>query len=175
MDAVYKHFDLFQSTRPHGARPRTRAPFSMIFVSIHAPARGATNSLYVTPYFQSFNPRARTGRDKFLMMTFASPMFQSTRPHGARPDYMYRLILLLVSIHAPARGATDIRSVIVSDACFNPRARTGRDLQEAFHDNRLWVSIHAPARGATSGNLRAWALICFNPRARTGRDHQKVV
>ncbi len=55
----------------------------------------------------------------------------------------------VVSIHAPARGAT-------------------------CDDKSDWtqapVSIHAPARGATSGFVRYSAKTCFNPRARAGRD-----
>ena len=59
---------LFQSTPPHGGR---RAQITVgsteIFVSIHAPARGATSPLaspYITPV--SFNPRPRTGGDCYL-------------------------------------------------------------------------------------------------------------
>ncbi len=56
---------LFQSTRPRGAR-RYWADDVIVepYVSIHAPAGGATqqygNLLY---YYYSFNPRARGGRD----------------------------------------------------------------------------------------------------------------
>ena len=55
-----------------------------------------------------------------------------------------------VSIHAPARGATQGR---------HPRR------------HRCRVSIHAPARGATDvGALREALRDGFNPRARAGRD-----
>ena len=55
-----------------------------------------------------------------------------------------------VSIHAPARGATD----------YPARPNTHYD-----------VSIHAPARGATGQNTKMRISgQCFNPRARTGRD-----
>ena len=55
----------------------------------------------------------------------------------------------LVSIHAPARGATEYvcKPGIVLD-----------------------VSIHAPARGATVWRNRDVAMMRFNPRAREGRD-----
>ena len=57
-------------------------------VSIHAPAWGATNpptgELYSS---QSFNPRARVGRDlKFSSFILHPHKFQSTRPRGARQD-----------------------------------------------------------------------------------------
>ncbi len=77
---------LFQSTRPRGARPASaysaaidsgfnpraregrdnavRYNVTIITVSIHAPARGATVSPVISPVKSSrFNPRAREGRD----------------------------------------------------------------------------------------------------------------
>ncbi len=55
-----------------------------------------------------FNPRARTGRDMCALQ---------------------RIVQGLVSIHAPARGATlDVAMVELDEKGFNPRARTGRDL-----------------------------------------------
>ena len=76
-------------------------------VSIHAPARGATLT------------KDETG---------ALPVFQSTRPRGAR--------------HAAGNGRPLRR-------CFNPRAREGRDLSSSRGRAESGVSIHAPARGAT--------------------------
>ena len=62
---------------------------------------------------RGFNPRARTGRD---------------RQRRSRTD-----AATLVSIHAPARGATAgwaVLKLIVRG--FNPRARTGRDFGVVF-------------------------------------------
>ena len=120
-------------------------------VSIHAPAKGATNDSskkYEAYEFQSTRPqRARpVGADGILL----NDQFQSTRPQRARlqsarpcatpasfnprarkgrdwtpvdgTDKSY------VSIHAPAKGATE-RIVRI--------------------DENLKVSIHAPAKGAT--------------------------
>ena len=56
------------------------------------------------------------------------------------------------------------------DQGFNPRARTGRDVNDGYLDERLKVSIHAPARGATYANAEIMSCFSFNPRARTGRD-----
>ena len=57
-------------------------------------------------------------------------MFQSTRPHGARPEGLDDLGLSFpVSIHAPARGATTVAVLVMVYDRFNPRARTGRDAQ----------------------------------------------
>ena len=104
-----KMADQFQSTRPRGARPRM------------------SGCRYRTT---GFNPRARVGRDTLELMhaqveaEFQSTrprgarhyarnlapvrsQFQSTRPRGARPRVQAGVTLrILVSIHAPAWGAT---------------------------------------------------------------------
>ena len=144
-----------------------------------------------------FNPRAREGRDeiKAERRKYAEA-FQSTRPRGARhydvgnlkPAQVVsihapargaticrltKLQTLLVSIHAPARGATiDAIAQRNIGARFNPRAREGRDLPtNLFYYLPSQVSIHAPARGATIKAVRPrWIIGGFNPRAREGRD-----
>ena len=57
---------------------------------------------------RGFNPRAREGRDpRFSSAAAFSGEFQSTRPRGARQnDVSSRASVRVVSIHAPARGAT---------------------------------------------------------------------
>ena len=77
----------FQSTRPHGARLISKDEGVLFdYVSIHAPAWGATS--YNVDWIKPF-------------------MFQSTRPHGARRHGACRKARdNQVSIHAPAWGAT---------------------------------------------------------------------
>ena len=101
-------------------------------VSIHAPTRGATKPKtfrYFVP--RGFNPRTHTGCDLRISRHRPSTVlsFQSTHPHGVR-RYVIRRILrrAVVSIHAPTRGATAIRTA-------------SRSIPP--------VSIHAPTRGAT--------------------------
>ncbi len=79
---------------------------------------------------QSFNPRARVGRDRLHSRRSATPTkFQSTRPRGARRHNLGTgIIYSEVSIHAPAWGATSRAKRASKIAC---------------------VSIHAPAWGAT--------------------------
>ena len=120
-----------------------------------------------------FNPRTRKGCDDwFLEQLGYTHKFQSTHPQGVRHRALIPLeVLQLVSIHAPARGAT-LPGL--------PGIRTKA------------VSIHAPARGATFPVLRyflsglfqsthpqgvrpiTWLLrcmhSCFNPRTRKGCD-----
>ncbi len=102
--------------------------------------------------FNSFNPRARVGRDpRSRTSAFLLSMFQSTRPRGARHTFLVILLIIwLVSIHAPAWGATHHQIYHrVLFLCFNPRARVGRDLE----------------------NMKPiFSCFGFNPRARVGRD-----
>ena len=78
----------------------------------------------------------------------------------------------MVSIHAPARGATSWpgRS-LKQQQRFNPRAREGRDhIQE--HEDKRYQCFNPRAREGR--DLPASALTAlrtgFNPRAREGRD-----
>ena len=110
-------FCLFQSTRPRGARrgnpDRTGGPDS---VSIHAPAWGATEApLPPLSGTRCFNPRARVGRDTSAgKISALFQVFQSTRPRGARLAIQRVVVYLpIVSIHAPAWGATSNRSVLL--------------------------------------------------------------
>ena len=79
---------------------------------------------------------------------------------------------LLVSIHAPAGGATIQHCGRLCGRCsFNPRARGGRDPAAGVLRGCKWVSIHAPAGGATFTHAqRVDDGTGFNPRARGGRD-----
>ena len=109
LNIIIMDTDLFQSTRPRGARLSCKTHFYEKW---------------------SFNPRARVGRDKVAAETngviteFQStrprgarptarattstlPTFQSTRPRGARQWLVNKLTGASdVSIHAPAWGAT---------------------------------------------------------------------
>ena len=185
----------FNSRARKGRDPEGRRHQDPGRVSIHAPARGATEVSRTSMSLRTgFNSRARKGRDNTAI--------------GSKRA-------LVVSIHAPARGATTcFQSDPTRFAGFNSRARKGRDrdgvftvpAQEGFNsrarkgrDSRLTlnarlpdVSIHAPARGATSADgirLRLGpfqftrpqgarhyryrhiaSYLCFNSRARKGRD-----
>ena len=102
-------------------------------VSIHAPARGATETeteANMTSEFQSTPPRG--GRPIGALHVEASEGFQSTPPRGGR--------LPVVGQCAKVFG-------------FNPRPRAGGDLGQVRGGLRAPpVSIHAPARGATPGD-----------------------
>ena len=78
----------------------------------------------------NFNPRSREGSDGLRVIC----------------DF-----LLAISIHAPARGATDgilLRNNIHVE--FQSTLPQGeRPLQDMAYDPEVDISIHAPARGAT--------------------------
>ena len=123
----------FQSTRPRGARRRRKnGKCCRIYVSIHAPTRGATGQhgeigeIHIEVSIHAptrgatgarpgdltlsdrFNPRAHAGRDL----------------HGGAVG----ADRAAVSIHAPTRGATNVASCKTTiRRCFNPRAHAGRD------------------------------------------------
>ena len=80
----------------------------------------------------SFNPRAREGRD--------------LTSHN-------KMLLVVVSIHAPVKGATPNDARRRTTRGFNPRAREGRDT----------------CKWCLSQGVR-----CFNPRAREGRDKEII-
>ena len=121
--------DMFQSTRPRGARQwyRQRKVSTETFQSTRP--RGARRVVLKRPLSSlSFNPRAHAGRDLFLgcvvfftIVSIHAPTrgatqisqdhnctlrFQSTRPRGARPQATFIVCLCLR---------------------FNPRAHAGRD------------------------------------------------
>ena len=128
---------------------------------------------YLTLY-RRFNPRAREGRDPpHLPKSISDDGFNPRAREGR--DLVLPIVWtqMLVSIHAPARGATRGRQPFLEAPA---------------------VSIHAPARGATldvvNGAFRTtmfqstrprgarlylssifrFVEVCFNPRAREGRD-----
>ncbi len=104
---------MFQSTHPRGVRPDA---------AVQSP-----------PGRFCFNPRTRVGCDSSRAMSVgALAMFQSTHPRGVRQGELLHLAVMLpVSIHAPAWGATPCRLLVfLPRNSFNPRTRVGCD---CFH------------------------------------------
>ena len=145
---------VFQSTLPHGERRSSRRIF---------PAR------------KYFNPRSRMGSDEICPVTSAkefisihaprmgsdppirakmttSHIFQSTLPHGERQIAILGIPLLItISIHAPAWGATSMFVIASNDISISIHAPAwGATLYTGGVPLCLYISIHAPAWGATS-------------------------
>ena len=122
-------------------------------VSIHAPVWGATqmviSNILLSTAFQSTRPcGARLGKASIVgdiaPVSIHAPVWGATVcSSGANQPHV-------VSIHAPVWGATSfLCSALLTNLCFNPRARVGRDERAGFD------------RPGNAG---------FNPRARVGRD-----
>ncbi len=164
----------FQSTRPRGAR------------------RGLVAGLRS---LRGFNPRARAGRDICDRgISSCRARFNPRARAGRDLDASFAVSSRLVSIHAPARGATlRFRQATLHGAFQSTRPRGARLHTRCRHAKPRRVSIHAPARGATRVNQgpMVWTMFqstrprgarhrrrrrlrprswCFNPRARAGRD-----
>ena len=152
-------------------------PSKVLFcnISIHAPAKGAT----IVPVIQSnpntfqstlprrerricyllhcrrsdFNPRSREGSDlSQSKQSIQRYLFQSTLPRRERRSWMRSQIrVCIISIHAPAKGATQIiwnYWKIYSISIHAPaKGATFLFRYRALGDA---ISIHAPAKGATS-------------------------
>ena len=168
------HYIKFQSTLPREERP-THCPKCMVLekfqstlpreerhypaalhhpsgsISIHAPARGATNLLCHSSgsaLFQSTLPREE--RLIFLPIGNEHKVFQSTLP---REERRYRIrnkahSLLFQSTLPREERRTDYK-ITDTSKYFNPRSRERSDEQITKLQIRQSISIHAPARGAT--------------------------
>ena len=127
--------DLFQSTPPRRGRPDRR--------SRPAPSKGfnprpreggdlafAEGLLQAEP-FQSTPPRR--GRHAPSFVSTYSRLFQSTPPRRGRLEHGAPATQhLVVSIHAPAKGATcGALRARRPHRCFNPRPREGGDYSDA--------------------------------------------
>ena len=127
----------------------------------------------------NFNPRSREGSDRsrgsdsIALCPFMVGVISIHAPaKGATIHPNKDMIDIVISIHAPAKGAT-VRAgcICLHSAYFNPRSREGSDNTVHFVIAFCIISIHAPAKGAT---LRIFHLFCnsqnFNPRSREGSD-----
>ena len=136
----------------------------MCIISIHAPAKGATESVNSFLFLLDFNPRSREGSDLCRELAHKFPR---------------------ISIHAPAKGATGFANVGAGFSLyFNPRSREGSDLSITISgaegcrfqstlprrerratrvrlDGALPISIHAPAKGATRFRISGIFLLVF--------------
>ena len=142
------------------------------FVSIHAPARGATSASprVISETFR-FNSRTREGCDyPSIKKACKKRGFNSRTREGCDTRQILRACIWSVSIHAPARGATasPFRR-LASPIRFKSRTREGCDDTRQILRACIWsVSIHAPARGATpvGGAVKISPLVSIHAPAR---------
>ena len=102
--------------------------------------------------YYNFNPRSREGSDIFIQHLLYYPFLISIHAPAKGATYFIKETdkTYKISIHAPAKGATD---------------------SDFYFQNVSHISIHAPAKGATiksGGNVLEG--LHFNPRSREGSD-----
>ncbi len=139
-----------------------------VYVSIHAPARGATLPMiycFAVCAFQSTRPRgARRGLPSEVIY---HARFQSTRPRGARLASRANVVAVSVFQSTRPRGARHMSSLIASDPprFQSTRPRGARRRFILLTDLTLAVSIHAPARGATADGSVKMRVPCVSIHA----------
>ena len=122
----------FQSTHPRGVRRSNLISIKAgLFISIHAPARGATNqmsNLFKTVIISIHAP-ARGATIRGISYKYVLAISIHAPARGATYLQMERdAVLEIISIHAPARGATEEKSSRnLGQMHFNPRTREGCD------------------------------------------------
>ena len=146
----------------------------MLFISIHAPARGATPLQYAygALYGISIHAPAR-GATVEYEYKHRKVKFQSTLPRGERQNKGKQTAHGSdISIHAPARGATSATGLFWQMLFISIHAPArGATKLSVYGSAYFAISIHAPARGATNVvNQTHHGKEDFNPRSREGSD-----
>ena len=146
---IYRFY--FNPRSREGSDKFYRKTAKLKIISIHAPARGATlmiNENALSLIFQSTLPR---GERRSAWHTFnAVGNFNPRSREGSDSTFLKMRTLVLISIHAPARGATttNIHSTTAFNISIHAPAR-GATGSLTAPQKAMLISIHAPARGAT--------------------------
>ena len=120
-------------------------------ISIHAPARGATNSASMMSALSLFQSTLPQGERRLSIKVSATSLYFNPRSHKGSDSRFQRAIWRRsISIHAPTRGATWINNIFVSVYIISIHAPTrGATNTCVCLDLLQLISIHAPTRGAT--------------------------
>ena len=128
-----------------------------LYISIHAPTRGATRKVYADGCQAVISIHAPT--------------------RGATCLYGFGYMVIFISIHAPTRGATVdhdtmVETILIFQSTllqeerlllhkiskhifyFNPRSYKRSDSRSSGVLSTIFISIHAPTRGATFKRIR---------------------
>ena len=171
----------FQSTLPRGERPEPDTACYPDQHNFNPRSREGSDIFYGVPafrgvLFQSTLPRGE--RRHIGVNVLFHDLFQSTLPRGERPreihphqsehnfnprsregsdiDRNVCRCVYRISIHAPARGATDLgRSTSAGVMDFNPRSREGSDLTDRmFSTQQMTFQSTLPRGERRSGQVR---------------------
>ena len=134
-------YDIFQSTLPRGERQATH---SMLSGKVNFNPRSHEGSdnyvLDVVKHLNYFNPRSHEGSDNYVLDVVKHLNYFNPRSHEGSDFSQYKMFfMLLISIHAPTRGATG---------------------EQGTKEQTLDISIHAPTRGATSCIKTGTSILC---------------
>ena len=150
-------------------------PPTTIFVSIHAPAKGATLSSPIMPSkicrFQSTLPRRE--RPKFSIPCAASDAVSIHAPaKGATIKHLIRNKIKMFQSTLPRRERLHNMSAITAARSFNPRSREGSDISPDILLRAFTVSFNPRSREGSDGVACSICHACrsFNPRSREGSD-----
>ena len=155
--------EYFNPRSREGSDAKTTSCRSSTFISIHAPAKGATKQEKLTDLLRHFNPRSREGSDRIIShslftISYFNPRsregsdtlrrlpgyvgghFNPRSREGSDRDERRLADYACISIHAPAKGAT-----------------TKHEIERKLHN----ISIHAPAKGATHSRHTAGLMPVF--------------
>ena len=168
-----------------------------ISVSIHAPTRGATRTMYVVAGPQRVSIHAptrgatnQTGSDNLhLPFQFTHPRgvrhnciqsrcysahrFNSRTHAGCDSNFMSKAAQCLCFNSRTHAGCDPTQHQVQTLAsCFNSRTHAGCDkVIQHIYESSPAVSIHAPTRGATQlGVIPCAVIVCFNSRTHAGCD-----
>ena len=119
-----------------------------------------------------FNPRSREGSDALSILRPTTHLISIHAPaRGATLSVPSGRISIVISIHAPARGATPCVILLISLSAFQSTLPRGERPQPWSLHYTYLISIHAPARGATFFQGSHFRNVrYFNPRSREGSD-----
>ncbi len=179
-----RHSRMFRSTLPRRERPgKKRHRTCISYVSIHAPAKGATPPMDIySEGLTRFDPRSREGSDSMPSSRMArSASFRSTLPRRERlalakqfgdhglfrstlPRRERQVARRVVISFQQFRSTLPRRERLWMDTSADPKLlfrstlpRRERPGGEAVDASPYGVSIHAPAKGAT-GRVRRSVL-----------------
>ena len=144
-----------------------------LFISIHAPAKGATNLDNGCSHCTSISIHAPAkGATNILPSRFHSQIFQSTLPRRERQKYIdCKLLSDDISIHAPAKGATLIATLYHLVFLFQstlPRRERQHTLIEM--SSVFLFQSTLPRRERRGVKIDISSYTNFNPRSREGSD-----
>ena len=120
-----------------------------------------------------FNPRSREGSDPRLAPLSRTVVYFNPRSReGSDAEENAQSGVQLISIHAPAKGATrSARSPTQGRADFNPRSREGSDQDRPLRDRGHGHFNPRSREGSDADRFNVSHMVShFNPRSREGSD-----